>query len=496
MKAYRKGNRNFRRMLAASLLAMGFAGPGTLALHAAGVPAAIGDAHAQIKRTIKLGIGKSAVMHLPGGIKDVLVGDTKIADVVLRSRRTLYVFARKIGQTNIFLLDANGNPVASVDIVVSFDTRPLQRLISKVLPDANITVESSGDQIILGGTAKTPAQVNKAMELANRFVSGAGGAFSFFSLFGGGSGNGKVVNAVRITGKDQVTIKVKLAEVSRDAIKQLRTNFSRIDVSKGPLSTTSAAGVASFFTFGFPLGNLTTQGTGYLNYTKNGNTVEGLLNVLERDGLMRLLAEPTLTAISGESANFMAGGEVPVVIDYDANEDKYTYDFKPVGVLLGFTPLVLSEGRISLKVNVEVSELSSRYAQPVGNTSINGIEKRRAATTVELPSGGTLAIAGMIREQTRQYVEGIPGLKNLPILGALFRSRDFQSNQTELVVLATPYIVTPRNEKKFRTPVDRLNIASDYQTYFLGRLHRVYGGKAQDAPGRRVYHGNVGFIVE
>ena len=499
MKMFRKNDDTVRRLLAASLLGLVLAAPGSLLMQAAGAPAGVASAQVQVKRTLKLALGKSAVVRMPAGVKDILLGNPKVAEVVLRSRSTMYVFARKVGQTNVFLLDANGNPIASLDVQVSLDPAPLQRMIDKALPDAHITVETSGDQVILGGTAKTPAEVNKAMQLAERYSNTAGGDGSLFgSLFGAGgaSVSAKVVNAIRVTGKDQVTIKVKLAEVQRDVIKQLRTNFSRIDISKGPFSTTSGNGVPSFFTFGFPLGNQTSLGTGYLRYAKDGNTVEGLLNVLERDGLVRLLAEPTLTAISGEAASFMAGGEVPVVVDYDATENKYTYQFKPVGVLLGFTPLVLSEGRISLKVNVEVSEISSRYAQPVGNSSINGIEKRRAATTVELPSGGTLAIAGMLREQTRQYVEGIPGLKNLPILGALFRSRDYQSNQTELVVLATPYIVSPRNEKQFRTPVDRLNIASDYQTVFLGRLHRVYGGNTDAKDGRRVYHGDVGFIVE
>ncbi len=493
MKAYRKGKRNHHRVLAASLLAMVLAGPGAVMLQAVGAPFGVTGAHAEITRTLKLGQGKSAVMRLPAGIKDILLGNTKIADVVLRSRQTMYVFGRKVGQTNVFLLDAQGNPVASVNIIVSIDPRPLQRMIKKVLPDTHITVESTGDQIILGGTAKTPAQVNKAMQLAVGFLG------KNLQNNDGNQANTdpkklqlKIINAVRVTGKDQVTIKVKLAEVQRQVMKQLRTNLANVRFNFGGLTSFIFGG-----TVPFSLGNNLGEYGGSLAYNKGSTTIEGLFQAMERDGLMRLLAEPTLTAVSGESARFMAGGEVPIFAGYDPLTGTYKYKLKPVGVMLGFSPLVLSENRISLKVRVEVSEVSSRYSLAfTERLSVPGTEKREAMTTVELPSGGTLALAGMIHEQTKQNIDGVPGLKNLPILGALFRSREFQTNQTELVVLATPYIVSPRNEKKFTTPLDRLNLASDYQNYFLGRLQRVYGGGKNSGDGNRTYHGNVGFIVE
>ena len=489
----KKATSIFGKALRASMLSLGLVCAAGVTDAMMGGELLVASAHAEIRKNLRMGLYKSAVVRLPSGIKDVLIGNPDVADVVLRSRQTLYVFARKIGQTNIFLLDRHGNPVARIDLAVEIDLRPLQHSLKKVLPDADIRVENVGSQLILSGAAKTPAEVNKALELARNFARGIDSKV-MATASGRGSGNEalQVVNAVRVTGKDQVTIKVKLAEVQRDVIKQLRTNIANARFNIGSFTSFIFSGAIPF-----SLGNGLGGYGGAITYNRGKTTVEGLLQALERDGLMRLLAEPTLTAISGESARFMAGGQIPMIVGYDPTARTYTYQMQSFGVMLGFSPVVLSENRISLKVRVEVSELSGRYSLPISDTvSIPGIEKREAQTTVELPSGGTLALAGMIQQQTKQNIDGVPGLKNLPVLGALFRSREFRSNQSELVVLATPYIVSPRNEKKFRTPVDKLRPATDYQTYFLGRLHRLYGGNMASKNNGKVYHGDVGFILE
>ena len=229
-----------------------------------------------------------------------------------------------------------------------------------------------------------------------------------------------------------------------------------------------------------------------------GDNFAAVINALERDSLVRTLAEPTLTAISGESAKFLAGGEFPVPVGADDGE--VTIEFKPFGVGLGFSPVVMSEGLISLRINTEVSELSNENAIIVASSStsssatIPSLKLRRAETTVELPSGGSMVMAGLIQDSVKQHINGIPGLKNVPVLGALFRSRDFQADETELVVIVTPYIVSPVNEKELATPLDRFNVATDRQTILLGRLNKVYGTSGLSPKG--VYHGNVGFIVE
>ena len=211
--------------------------------------------------------------------------------------------------------------------------------------------------------------------------------------------------------------------------------------------------------------------------------------------MVRTLAEPTLTAISGESAKFLAGGEfpVPTAVDNANGGTSVTVTYKPFGVGLGFSPIVMSEGRIVLKVSTEVSELSNEGSVASASIRLPGLQVRRVETTVELPSGGSMAMAGLIKEQTKQSLAGVPGMKNLPVLGALFRSRDYIKNETELVVIVTPYIVNSVNEKQLATPLDRLNIPSDSQTILFGKLNKVYGtGQKPDG----VYHGNVGFIVK
>ena len=213
---------------------------------------------------------------------------------------------------------------------------------------------------------------------------------------------------------------------------------------------------------------------------------------MEGDGLVRTLAEPNLTAMSGQSAKFHAGGEYPYQIcDVDGGVRSCTISFKEYGVIVEFTPTVLSEDRINIKIDTDVSELSTVVT---GQQNAPGLNKRSASTTLEMPSGGSMMIAGLIKESTRQNINGTPGLKKLPVLGQLFRSRDFQSNETELVVFVTPILVRPTSQSKLTTPDKGFAPASDKQANFMGRLNKLYGG-ASDGP-KGQYHGNVGFIVE
>ncbi len=490
-----------RRILRASLAVLALAA-GAAALTPALAILDAPRAQAKVlKRYLRVPLNKSAIVRLPRDAADVLIGGPNIADAVLRSRRMVYIFARHLGQTDMHFLDAAGRPILSLDVEVSKDIANLQKLINRVLPHSHIRVERVEDQILLTGVARTVAEATTAMDLASRFIADA-------AQSSGGSGgkkdvSGKVINAMTVSGKDQVTLKVKIAEVQRDVAKQLGINWNKV-LHAGSVTTQVLMG--NPFSLGQSLGSsvgsglianstLSNLGMGSRGIGVSKGTTGMVLRAMERDGLMRLLAEPTLTAVSGEAAKFLAGGEVPIVTNYSADSG-YTYTMKPFGVALGFTPLVLSEGRISLKINTEVSEISNKYSMPVGALAVPGFETRRTETTVELPSGGTLVIGGLIRQQTKQNIDGFPALKNLPVLGALFRSRDYQSNETELVVMVTPYIVNPVNEKKLRTPLDRLNIASDQQTIFLGRLHKVYGAPAGEKGEGLVYHGDVGFIVE
>jgi pilus assembly protein CpaC len=279
-------------------------------------------------------------------------------------------------------------------------------------------------------------------------------------------------------------LKVKVVEIQRDVLKQFGVDFSAlVDTGKFAFKLASVNPFAN---------SLLSSGNGVKSALASGNTqFEGLVRAMESDGLVRTLAEPNLTAMTGQSAKFHAGGEYPYeVCDRSSSSiSSCTVSFKEFGVKVDFTPTVLSEDRIILKIASEVSELSS-----ISSSGVPALNTRKSDTTLELPSGGSMMIAGLIRETTRQNINGTPGLKKLPILGTLFRSRDFVSNETELVVFVTPILVRPTSQSKLTTPDKGFNPTGDKQAIFMGRLNKVYGGNAGEPQG--AYHGNVGFIVE
>jgi len=422
-------------------------------------PGATDDGH-----FLRLGFHKSAVIKLPAEVKDVIVGDPLVVDAVVRNKTTAYLFARTTGQTNIFFFDRDGRQIMNLDLEVALDMTALQKLIDRSIPGSRITVDTVNEKVVLGGTATNASEAKLATELAAKFV--------------GDEAN--VVNAMSIAEGDQVMLKVRVVEIQRDVLKQLGINLDNVAFDIGK--------------FAFNLATANPVSTSYLGATGsyvNGSTnIQASINAMEKDGVLHTLAEPTLTAISGQSASFHAGGQFPYVTGYSCDQTTNfctrSITYKDYGVKLGFTPIVLSGGRINIKIGTEVSELA--------DASTGALNTRSAETTVELPSGGSMMLAGLIKDTNRQIISGTPGLKNLPVLGALFRSRDYTSNQTELVVIVTPYLVNPVNEKQLATPADRYNMATDRQTILFGRLNQVYGSAGRHPDG--VYHGNVGYIIE
>lgn len=461
-----------------------------LPVDAAGVPVIQVVGSEESSRFVPLGIGKSVVLDLPRDIKDVLVADPTIANAVVRSSRRAYIIGVKVGQTNMFFFDAEGRQIAGFDIAVKRDLGGLQAILKQALPAEEIRVEAVGDGIMLSGSVSTPAQAQQAYDLANR-VAASGGAGGF-----GGGGDSKVINNIVVRGRDQVMIKVTVAEVQRDVIKQLGVDLS------GSFNTGTAIvnfnQTNPFSAFGQSLSGSSVEAS-----VRN---VTATLKAMERAGIVRTLAEPNVTVVSGETGLFVAGGEFPIPNGLSCDTTRspplcqQQIDFKKFGVSLSFTPVVLGEGRISLKVGTEVSDLSSENAitlTPVpGQTlTIPSIRARRAETVIEVPSGGTLAMAGMIQEQTKQQINGFPGLMQLPILGALFKSRDYINKQTELMILATPYVVRAVAQKDLSRPDDGFADAPDSSTVLLGRLNKIYGIPDKVDPGQ-VYRGNVGFIMD
>jgi pilus assembly protein CpaC len=461
-------------------------------------------------RFLPLGKGKSVVIDLPRDIKDVLVADPKIANAIIRSSRRAYIVAVSAGATNIFFFDSAGVQIAGFDIAVTRDVSPIRAAIQRIIPDADIKVEGIGDAIILTGSVANQVEAQQACDVASHFVAAGENSFSGSSGAGtGASGSGgssttvvsvsgaaaaptasscsgptsKVVNSITVRGRDQVMLQVTVAEMDRTVIKQLGVNLSG--------SVGYGTAVVNFNnTNAFPING--TPPSSVSGVFKNGLTTT--LQAMEQAGVVRTLAEPTLTAISGESAHFLAGGMFPYPIP-STNGEPPGIAFQNFGVGLTFSPVVLAGGRISLHVSTEVSQLNSTNSVTIAGTTVPGLDVRRADTTVEIPSGGSLAMAGMIENQTKQDITGFPGLMEVPILGALFKSRDYLNNQTELVVLVTPYIVRAVAQKDLSRPDDGFADPSDPASVLLGRLNRIYGvGGTTDPPDN--YRGKYGFILD
>jgi len=476
-------------MRALTVQALSFAGIAALTLNPVLAPVKAADraisrvSDGQMNaRFMALGIGKSIVIDLPRDVKDVLVADPKIATAVVRSAQRAYIIGAAVGQTNIVFFDSTGQQIAAYDIAVTRDLNGIRAAFKQIIPNSSITVEGLGQGVVLSGTAGSPAEAQQAQDIAIRLV--------------GDEKN--VVNNITIRSRDQVMLKVVVAEVQRDIIKQLGVDLSA-NLSYGT-AVVNFNNTNPFNANGGPLvpGNSVVGGFG--NTTVNGvsvPSVQATLRAMESAGVVRTLAEPNLTAISGEAANFLAGGEFPVpgAPDCSVSPCRQTIQFKKFGIALGFTPVVLSGGRISMRVATEVSELSQENSISIGGTTIPGLKTRRADTTLEIPSGGSMVMAGLIKQQTKQSISGLPGLTQVPVLGTLFRSRDYVNNNTELMILVTPYVVRAVAQKDLSRPDDGFAEASDPQADLLGNINRIYGAPGRTQPGRS-YRGTYGFITD
>ncbi|MEM9030505.1 MAG: type II and III secretion system protein family protein [Pseudomonadota bacterium] len=460
-------------------------------------------------RTVTIGTNKSMLVELPLELRDVLVSDPTIVDAVVQSSTRVYLIAKKIGQANAFFFDQSGRQILILEISVGVDTGPLDRVLKRLLPGSNIKSEMLNDTVILSGSVRNASDANTAADIAARFAVTDDPKQNKES-------RRKVINLLAVEGREQVMLRVKIVEVQRSILKQFGINLGAT-INSGNLLTslltenalplTAAQGLGTLPVPGIENGLVSLYNNGPNNangdptfgtsgltgaYTSGADRVGYTIRALERNGVVKTLAEPNMTAVSGETANFLAGGEYPVpIIDSDG---RLNVTFKEFGVGLAFTPTVMSEGRISLKIDSEVSELSNDGAVTLSNIQIPALTKRSAKTTVELPSGGSFAIAGLISEDMRRNVDGFPGLKDLPVLGTLFRSNDFIKSESELVVIVTPYMVRPTAKRKLAAPGQGLLPATDRRGNFMGHLNRIYGrGDALPDGGLK---GDYGFIVE
>lgn len=579
-------NPGMNRLIAAtcvSLLALGGAASAPAVARSQTAPTRAAVSTGAAPQMVNLPRGTSFAVDLPADARDVIVSNPQVAEAMLHSPRRITVIGLAPGETDAVFLDAAGRTILALRVRVDAGTSALQDTLSRVMPGSSIRAEAVNDSIILSGVAASPAEAARAAQVARAFVSAPE----------------KVMNMTTVVGSDQVTLKVRVVEVQRTAIKQLgfsseiirnngihsygfgrantygvngsamgggglcygqngarTTNFNNTNttnsqngVSSGTTNSTSSSASNSAsngmgWSAEFPTtvtvldinGNpVTVSGASLAQMARNASTAasavngttgsssssltnvisnvvstafktvtgtdaSGCLEAFERVGLARTLAEPNLTSVNGEAANFLAGGEFPVPAGRDQN-GQITVEYKPFGVGLSFRPVVLSEGRISLQVKVEVSELTSQGGLTIGAGTISsitlpGLSVRRSENTIELPSGGSMMIAGLLQESTRQNIDSLPGATNLPVLGQLFRSRDYLMGETELVVIVEAYVVNPTAPGQMQTPADGLRIAQDAQTIFFGQLNQAYGVPAPAAQSGGGWQGPVGYVIE
>lgn len=378
-------------------------------------------------KTLSLAVGKAETLTLTEDMADVLVADPSIVDVGALKSNQLYAVGLKTGATNILVFDKDGQQIMTYTINVAVDHANLQGTLASLIPGQNIKVTSVNNDIVLSGDVANPMMASRATDIAKRFTSG----------------NEGIVNLMSVQAEQQVTLKVKIIEASKATLKELglesnfTANSSLGDLAGSSFTTNAATGLTKN-----PLGIgsviFDTAGLGRLNL---------ILRALEDNDMVNTLAEPNLTAISGETAGFLVGGEIPIPASRDQNGN-VVVDYKKFGVSLNFKPIVLSEDRISLNMDTEVSAPSNTNAVTLNAITVPSLNVRRAQTTVELNSGGSLMIAGLLQSKTVGSMNQIPGIKETPILGDLLKSQSFNRDESELLVLVTAYLVKPYADKE------------------------------------------------
>lgn len=436
-----------------------------------------------MRQVVNLGVGRSQVVDLPRPARDTYVADPDVANAVMQTTQRLVLSGLKEGDTTVLVSAADGSQLATIEVRVSREVGQLQSILQSALPNARITVQAAGDAVVLIGSVQSAADAARAVDIARGFA---------------GNPN-KVVNALTLNAREQVMLKVSVAEVQRNALKQFGINATGYwevggVVMGGVMNNPyGVAGQALSSTVGAITGNSTNP-----NGTYNTATLQAMTQI----GVARMLAEPNLTAASGETATFLVGGEVPIptgITCSSSNTCQPSIEFKKFGVTLTFTPVVMSAGRISLRVATEVSETDNQnqltYSTGTGTLTIPGFKVRKQETVVELPSGGTLVTAGLIQEGSKQAITGIPGAMDIPILGTLFRSRDYQRQETELVITVSPVLARPIEASQATRPDQGFADAPDPRAVFLGQVNRIVGDPRHKVDPAKFY-GHVGYILD
>jgi pilus assembly protein CpaC len=411
----------------------------------------------QTSGQLSIPIDKSQLLHVDQAFGEISVGNKDIADVVPLSRNLIYVLGKKRGATNLTISDQAGNILSVVDVLVTFDANALKRSLADVLPDENVTIQTGGNSLILSGQVSGPDRLRQILAVAERYAPGA------------------VTNLLSLGGSQQVLLEVKFAEVSRNALTDLGANFAfSYQKGNGTLALGSGQGTPST-AFGAVAAALTDS---------RSFDLQASVNALEKKGLLRTLASPNLIALSGDTASFLAGGQIPIPVAQSTTGTVpvITVEYKDFGVSLSFTPTVIGKEQINLEMNTEVSAIDPSLAISNGTVSIPGLKVRRAKTTIELKDGQSFSIAGLLQDDFQDGVSQLPILGNIPILGAMFRSSNFQHQQTELVVLITTHLVDPGVARSLASPADAVVLPSPVSLFGEGKTELGGGSPNSNQP--------------
>ncbi|HET7817188.1 MAG TPA: type II and III secretion system protein family protein [Sphingomicrobium sp.] len=459
--------------VAFAALAMG------LASAAAPAPAVAQPAAARPAETLNLSQGTGTLVRLSAPMSDLFVANDSIADVQVRSATQLYIFGKGRGETTVYATGKNGRVVYAANVRVGNNLGSLDEMLQLAMPEASIRATPMNNLVLLTGTVGSPTDVEEAQRLVQAYV---------------GEGT-QVVSRLRSATPLQVNLKVRIAEVNRSVLKQVGVNLLTETSGGFRLGVLQGDGI-----YLPPAGSSNTNGAGQIIRNPIGSTISGVgklfgldiissLDLAETDGLVTTLAEPNLTALSGETASFLAGGEFPIPVSQ--GNQAITIEYKQYGVGLAFTPVVLADGRISMRVRPEVSELSSEGSLRLNNFDVPALVTRRAETTVELGSGQSFMLAGLLRNNTTNNIDKAPFLGDLPILGALFRSTSFRRQETELVIIVTPYLVRPVSHQ-LALPTDGYRAPSDAVRNWEGQTYSSQGRPAAPAPAPAPAFGTAG----
>jgi len=431
----------------------------------AAAPAIAQPTAAKPAETLNLSRGTGSLVRLSEPMSDVFVANDSVADVQVKSATQLYVFGKGSGETTIYATAKNGRVVYAANVRVGNNISSVGEMLHLAMPDASIQATPMNNLLLLTGTVANPDDVAEAQRLTQAYVGG----------------ETQVVSRLRSATPLQVTLKVRIAEINRTLVKSMGANLLSRDttggfnfgIARGTPGTISATGTSAVANFSTTATTL--AGFGHIL----GLDILSTLDIAAKDGLVTILAEPNLTALSGETASFLAGGEFPIPVSQSLGA--VTIEYKQYGVGLAFTPIVLGDGRISMRVRPEVSELSNSGAVSLNGYTVPALTTRRAETTVELGSGQSFMIAGLLRNTAQNTIDKAPFLGDLPVLGALFRSTNFRREETELVVIVTPYLVRPVSGQ-LATPVDGYRVPNDLQRDFGGQsFSGVTGGREPTA---------------